>query len=70
MKLTYWVAESLHGDRSESIVARTRHDCELKLASYGSPSDYAPPAKKSLLYEDAFDLFEMVTGPGGGRGMG
>jgi hypothetical protein len=70
MKLTYWVAESLQGDRSESIVARTKHDCEQKLLAYGNPENYAAPAKRALLYEDAFDLFEMVTGPGGGRGMG
>jgi hypothetical protein len=70
MKLTYWVAEHLEGNRAESIVARTRHDCEQKLIAYGNPGNYAPPAKRSLLYEDAFDLFEMITGPGGGRGMG
>ena len=70
MKFTYWVAEILQGDKSESIVARTRHECEQKLLAYGNAENYAAPAKKSLLYEDAFDLFEMVTGPGGGRGMG
>ena len=70
MKLTYWVAQILDGERSESIVARTRHECEQKLLAYGSAEKYAAPAKRSLLYEDAFDLFEMVTGPGAGRGMG
>jgi len=70
MKLTYWVAQILDGDKSESIVARTKHDCEQKLLAYGNAEKYAAPAKRSLLYDDAFDLFEMVTGPGCGRGMG
>jgi hypothetical protein len=70
MKLTYWVAQILDGDKSESIVARTRHDCEQKLLAYGNAVNYAAPAKRSLQYEDAFDLFEMVTGPDGGRGIG
>lgn len=70
MKLTYWVATYLKGDRSHSIIARTKHDCEQKVLAYGAPSDYAPPIKKSLLYTDAFDLFELATGTDGGRGMG
>ena len=70
MKFTYWVAEIKEGDKSGSIVGRTRHECEQKLLAYGNAADYAEPAKKSLLYEDVFDLFEMVTGPGAGRGIG
>ena len=70
MKFTYWVAEKREGERAEAIVGRTRHECEQKLLAYGGAAGYAAPAKKSLLYEDVFDLFEMVTGPGAGRGMG
>ena len=69
MKLTYWVAENLAGDTSDSIVARTKHDCEQKVIAYGAPAAYGLPVKKSILYNDAFDLFEIVTGKGGGRGM-
>jgi hypothetical protein len=49
---------------------KNKHDCEQKVIAYGSPADYGPPVKKSVLYQDAFDLFEMVTGKDGGRGMG
>jgi len=70
MKFTYWVAEIKDGDKSESIVGRTRHECEQKLLAYGDQDKYREPAKKTLLYEDVFDLFEMVTSPGAGRGLG
>ncbi|HEY8027524.1 MAG TPA: hypothetical protein VIF60_23495 [Burkholderiaceae bacterium] len=70
MKFTYWVAEIKSGDRSESIIGRTRHEVEQKLLAYGDGDNYREPVKKSLLHEDVFDLFEMATGPGGGRGMG
>ncbi|CAN5460644.1 hypothetical protein BH11PSE11_BH11PSE11_03630 [soil metagenome] len=70
MKLTYWVAEHLGGDKTASIVARTKHDCEQKQIAYGCIDGYGTPVKKSLQYADAFDLFEMATGPDGGRGMG
>lgn len=69
MKLTYWVAENLKGDKTESIVARTKHDCEQKVIAYGAIADYGTPVKKSFLYTDAFDLFEIATGKDGGRGM-
>lgn len=70
MKLTYWIAENLKGDKTDSIVARTKHDCEQKVIAYGCSSEYGQPVKKSFLYNDAFDLFEMATGKDGGRGMG
>jgi hypothetical protein len=31
MKLIYWVAENLKDDKADSIVARTKHDCEQKV---------------------------------------
>ncbi|MFJ2987593.1 hypothetical protein ACIPF8_06985 [Collimonas sp. NPDC087041] len=70
MKMTYWVAENLKGDKAESIIARTKHDCEQKVIAYGCAADYGAPLKKSFLYGDAFDLFEMATAKDGGRGMG
>ena len=70
MKLTYWVAENLKGGKADSIIARTKHDCEQKVIAYGCASDYGQPVKKSFLYNDAFDLFEMATSKDGGRGMG
>jgi hypothetical protein len=70
MKLTYWMARSLQGEAADAIVARTKHDCEQKVLAYGAPGDYAAPVKKSFLYGDAFDLFELATAKDGGRGMG
>ncbi|HEY4074257.1 MAG TPA: hypothetical protein VGM52_14275 [Herbaspirillum sp.] len=70
MKLTYWMARNLHGEAVDAIVARTKHDCEQKVLAYGAPGDYAEPVKKSFLYSDAFDLFELATAKDGGRGMG
>lgn len=70
MKMTYWIAENIEGDKTDAIIARTRHDCEQKVLAYASSSEYRQPVKKSFLYEDAFDLFEMATAKDGGRGMG
>ncbi|MGS0740999.1 hypothetical protein ACVBEF_04045 [Glaciimonas sp. GG7] len=70
MKLTYWIAEHLKDDSAESIIARTKHDCEQKVIAYEGSTDYSTPIKKSFLYNDAFDLFEIATSKDGGRGMG
>jgi hypothetical protein len=70
MKLTYWVAPRLQGQATDAIIARTKHDCEQKVLALGTAGDYAAPVKKSFLYGDAFDLFEMATAEDGGRGMG
>ncbi|SFC77274.1 hypothetical protein [Collimonas sp. OK412] len=70
MKLTYWVAASLNGDKTDAVIARTKHDCEQKILTYDNPSEYGQPVKKSFLYGDVFDLFEMATAKDGGRGMG
>jgi len=70
MKMTYWIAENVEGDKTDAIIARTKHDCEQKVLAYASPSEYRQPVKKSFLYGDAFDLFEMATAKDGGRGMG
>lgn len=70
MKLTYWVAENINGEITDSIIARTKHDCEQNVLAYVASGEYRQPIKKTLLYNDAFDLFEMATGKDGGRGMG
>ncbi|KAF3999786.1 hypothetical protein [Glaciimonas immobilis] len=71
MKLIYWVAENLKGDRADAIIARTKHDCEQNILAYTTADTaYHAPVKKSFLYNDAFDLFELATGKDGGRGMG
>ncbi|MQR01913.1 hypothetical protein [Glaciimonas soli] len=70
MKFTYWVAEMINGDKTDAIIARTKHDCEQKVLAYAGEKLYRAPVKKSFLYEDVFDLFEMATAEDGGRGMG
>ncbi|MDB5841596.1 MAG: hypothetical protein JWQ23_3548 [Herminiimonas sp.] len=70
MKFTYWIAENLNNRKTEAIIARTKHECEQKVIAFGSPEQYGQPVKKSFLYTDVFDLFEMATADDGGRGMG
>lgn len=69
-KLTYWVAEHLY-DNSDvySIIGKTKKEVMAQLADM-TKSDYAPVVKKELRYRNAFDLFEWVTGEGGGRLIG
>ena len=69
MKLTYWIAPNLQGIRTESVIGRSRHDCEQQVLAYCCHDSCGPPVKKTLIYTDVFDLFEKVTGPDAGRGM-
>lgn len=70
MKMVYWVAPHRDGHKPDALVGRTRHECEQKILALGTPGDYLEPVKKSFLYGDVFDLFEMATAADGGRGMG
>lgn len=67
MKLTYWIAENVNGEKTDAIIARTKHDCEQKVLAYAIATEYRQPIKKSFLYNDAFDLFEIATSKDGGR---
>jgi hypothetical protein len=49
-------------------VARTKKDALRQIAERRS-TDFEAPRKVELFYRDAFDLYEMVTGEGGGRSM-
>ena len=68
-KLTYWVAECLDDNPCYSIIGKTKKEVVAKVSEcrYG---EYAPVVKKELFYKDAFDLFDWVTGEGGGRTCG
>ncbi|MGI4846856.1 MAG: hypothetical protein ACRYGK_01770 [Janthinobacterium lividum] len=70
MKLVYWVAAHRDGHKPDAIIARTKHECEQKILAFGDAAQYIAPVKKSFLYGDVFDLFEMATAADGGRGMG
>lgn len=65
-KLIYWVAECLDDNPCYSIIGRTKKEVVARLADFDSES-YAPVVKKEIFYKDAFDLFDWVTGEGGGR---
>lgn len=73
-KLVYWVSEclddhpcySIIGKTKKSVIAQLKQQGHLEtLGADGAP--YARPVKKEIPYRDAFDLFEWVTGEGGGR---
>lgn len=63
-KLNYWIAEDL-SNGIYSIIAKSKKEI-LSNPDYSSYSHKAP-VKRSICYKDAFDLFNKVTGEGGGR---
>jgi len=67
-KLTVWIAEQSDDHPAYNIVARTKKDALRQIAERPS-TDFEAPRKVELFYRDAFDLYEMVTGEGGGRSM-
>jgi hypothetical protein len=70
MKMVYWIAAHRDGHRPDAVIARTKHECEQKVLAFATDGEFLPPVKKSFLYGDVFDLFEMATAADGGRGMG
>lgn len=70
-KLTYWVAPCLSDNDCYSPVAKTKRLCQelLDEALKDNPkSSYMPVVKRTLVYNDAFDLMEQLTSEGGYRG--
>ena len=66
--LTYWYCECLDDADAYSIITKTKKEA---VAQRDRREDrYAPPEKRTIQYRDAFDLFDWVTGEGGGRGCG
>lgn len=65
-RLEYWYAAHREDSDKYSIVAPTR-SAAYQLRKERGIDFYSPPVKKVIEYRDAFDLFEMVTGEGGGR---
>ena len=68
MKLTYWLAQQHRDHECYDIIARTRKDAIAQMIERGGEFD--PPVKREIWYDDAFDLFEKLTGEGGGRRAG
>lgn len=66
-RLVYWYAGCINDHDTYSIVARTKREAANQRREMGAHL-YEPPVKKVIEYRDAFELFEMVTGEGGGRG--
>jgi hypothetical protein len=61
---TYWVAES-NDHPCYSIVGRTKRECVERIENSGVP--YGPVHRREIQYTDTFDLFDLLTGEGGGR---
>ena len=69
--LNYWVSECTSDHTCYSIIGKTKKECLAKLLEYQGENwadkGYEPIVKASIKYKDAFDLFDWVTGEGGGR---
>lgn len=69
MKLTYWYAQRKNDSDCYSIIAKTKKEAQAKVDHIGAEC-FEPVEKRTIDYADGFDLFEMVTSEGGGRGYG
>lgn len=67
-RLVYWFASHLEDSSQYSIIARTKKEANELRAKHGAGL-YDRPVKKVIVFKDAFDLFNMVTGEGGWRGF-
>jgi hypothetical protein len=63
---TYWVAP-LWRDPAYSIVGKTKKAVKEQLDQVSDPENYDAIEKRTFNYKDAFDMFEFLTGEGGGR---
>jgi hypothetical protein len=69
-KLTYWVAECETDSQCYSIIDRTKKGAIAQLEKVDKCNRYGKVHKRTIEYKDAFDLFDWVTGEGGGRVYG
>ena len=69
--LTYWIAPYWR-DPAYSIVGKTKKAVIEQLAQIDEEQreTYDPVEKRVLYYKDAFDMFDYLTGEGGGRFAG
>ncbi len=65
-KLTLWRIQNTEDSESYSIIAKTMKDALDQLGSY--PLKHEMILEKVVIeYASAFDLFDLVSGEGGGR---
>ena len=67
-KLIYWCAECLDDAACYSIIGKTKKEVYRKRKER-SADRFGPITKHVIEYQGAFDLFEIATQEGGGRGM-
>ena len=64
-KLTVWIAVRTDDSEAYSIIGKTKKEVLKKLER--ACGNYEPVVKQEIYYKDAFDLFDWLTGEGGGR---
>jgi hypothetical protein len=69
--LTYWIAP-LWRDPVYSLVGKTKKAVKEQLDQMSEEDReyYDPIEKRVIYYKDAFDLFDYISGEGGGRFAG
>jgi hypothetical protein len=66
MKLTVWIMTQNDDSECYNIIARTKKDA-LAQAAARTYCTWSEPKRMVIEYKDAFDLFDLATGEGGGR---
>lgn len=72
MKLRYWVAVHRYDSQCYSLIGKTKKSVieQLNALDERDRDNYDPPELRVLYYKDAFDLLDILTCEGGGRGSG
>ena len=68
MKLVYFYCGCIPGPDSAGIVSKTRHGARAEREARGE-ENFLTPVRKTIIYNDAFHLMEMLTSAEGGRGF-
>jgi hypothetical protein len=68
-KLYYWIAENTYAEQY-SLIGKTKKEVLQKLESFNNKDNFERPVKRCVEYKDVFNLFDWVTGEGGGRCSG
>lgn len=68
MKLRVWIAEQKNDARCYNIIARTKKDCLKQVSEAWNSNEYQYMVQQEIEYKDAYDLFDILTAEGGGRG--
>lgn len=67
MKLTYFFCECVDDHPCYGIVAKTKRQATLERDARGV-ARFLAPAKRTIQAADMFELMDLLTGEGGGRG--